>query len=398
MIRQTQYLIIGAGVMGLTIARELLARGADRISILEKEKTVGVHASGRNSGVLHAGIYYPENSLKAKFCLEGNRLMQAYCESRGLHLLKTGKVIVAREEAELSTLKELERRARSNGARVEMLDEQQLSEVEPYAKTTRQALYSPETAVVDPQEVMQAFYQDLQNSPKVEFLFSTAFSKRLGEHRIQTSAGEFEYQTLVNAAGAYADRVAHQFDVGKEYCLLPFKGLYKKLSPEFSYLVRGNIYPVPNIHHPFLGTHFTRSAHQEIYLGPTAIPAFGRENYGVFQGIDGDFASLLFKEARLFLQSPAFRSVALTEPRKYFSSYFFREAQQLVKALKPEWLLSTSKVGIRPQLVNWSTKTLEMDFVLRSSEGAVHILNAISPAFTSSLAFSRYIVDEYLKG
>ncbi|MEK7851576.1 MAG: FAD-dependent oxidoreductase, partial [Deltaproteobacteria bacterium] len=198
--------------------------------------------------------------------------------------------------------------------------------------------------------------------------------------------------------GAYSDKVAHAFGVGLNYKAIPFKGIYKKLRPEKSYLVKGNIYPVPDIRNPFLGVHFTRSVKGDVYLGPTAIPALGRENYGILKGIDLEAIDISLREAVLFFVNPKFREVALTEPRKYIFKYFFEDARKLVKELNPEDIIPSDKVGIRPQLVDWDKKELVMDFMVVRDGGSVHILNSISPAFTSSMEFARFVVDKYIRG
>lgn len=153
---------------------------------------------------------------------------------------------------------------------------------------------------------------------------------------------------------------------------------------------------MPNIQNPFLGVHFTKSASGDVYLGPTAIPAFGRENYGLLKGIGSEALKIAFQNLILFMHNPKFRKVAMTEPFKYIKKFFFEDAKKLVKQLKREWLMPTYKVGLRPQLVNWQTKELMMDFVIERNENTIHILNAISPAFTSSMAFADYVIQRYV--
>jgi len=386
-------LIIGAGIVGLTLARELVHRGISDILILEKEPELGRHASGRNSGVLHAGIYYAPGSLRAKLCLEGCRRMKSYCQKNNLPLHQSGKVIVAKDESELSSLKNLFERAQQNGAHVDWIDEKQLEFYEPQAKTYQQAIYAHDTAVVDPQSILKALHQELIASQKVRIEFNTAFEKALANRQIQTSRGNFSYQYLINAAGSFADKIAHAFGLAPHLRMIPFKGIYHKLRPEYRGLINGNIYPVPNLQNPFLGVHFTKNIHGEVYLGPTAIPAFGRENYGLIEGISWEGFPLLWQEAVLFVKNSKFRNLALSEPLKYLPNHFFKDCQKLVKHLEPGWLMPTKKIGIRPQLVDWNTKELLMDFLFEKGEDSFHILNAISPAFTSSLAFAEFVAD-----
>ena len=387
--------ICGAGIIGLTIARELLSRGADDIIIFDKEDRPGRHASGRNSGVLHAGIYYDPGTTKAKMCLKGNQRMQVYCLERGLPLFTSGKVIVARDESELSVLDELRRRAEANGATVEMLDDRQLAEIEPNAKSAGRALHSPLTAVVDPREILRAMREELETSGKVRFFFDTRFLSA-GKNKVVTSQGEIGYSLFINAAGAYSDRVAQAFGLAKNYRLLPFKGIYHKLKKPAADKIRGSIYPVPNIRNPFLGVHFTRSVHGDVYVGPTAIPAFGRENYGILKGIDSECAAILLREIHLFFENPKFRAVALEEPKKYLFSHFYKDAEKLVRHLAPNDFIPCDKVGIRPQLVDLENNELVMDFLVSKEDNTVHVLNSISPAFTSSLAFAEMVVEKFV--
>ncbi len=204
--------ICGAGILGLTIARELVKSGAGDIIIFDKEDGLGYHASGRNSGVLHAGIYYDPGTLKAKMCLQGNQRMQAYCEEHNLPLFKSGKVIVTRDESELATLDELEQRATANGATVEMIDEKQLAEIEPNAKTTGRALHSPLTAVVDPKAILKQMRSELESTGKVRFFFDTRFLSARKDS-VRTSQGDIGYGLFINAAGAFSDKVAQAFGI-----------------------------------------------------------------------------------------------------------------------------------------------------------------------------------------
>ena len=321
--------------------------------------------------------------------------MRTYCKEKGLPILETGKVIVTRSEKEIPTLKELYQRALANGARVDMLNEQELNDIEPNARTVQKAIYSHHTAVVDPKKVVLCLEKDLAASGKLKFLLNCRFLGMKGSSTAITSCGEIELKRFINAAGAHCDRVARAFHLGLNFRMIPFKGIYKKLIKNKTHLVRGNIYPVPDIRNPFLGIHFTRSAHGEVYLGPTAIPALGRENYGILEGIDAEAFSILFRDAVLFWANPKFRDVALTEPKKYLTPFFFNSAAKLVKNLDIRDIEPADKVGIRAQLVDWNKKELVLDFLVEKEGESIHILNPVSPAFTSSMDLARTIVRDH---
>jgi len=388
-------LIVGAGITGLTIARELLRRGVEDLVILEKEKEVGLHASGRNSGILHAGIYYSPDTLKAKFCVEGNRLMKAFCREHQLTLKETGKVIVTQDIHQLPMLEELKNRAHLSGAPAFLIDQKQLQEHEPYAATCEKALFSPETARINPREILKALEKELHVSGQVRLLANTVFVRPKSDQAIETNRGVIAFKKLINAAGAHADRIAHQFGLAKEYQILPFKGTYKKLVKEKEFMVRSNIYPMPDLRNPFLGVHLTRTADDQVYAGPTAIPAFGRENYHLLDGLSIESLSILYRDAVLFVQNEAFRGVALREPQKYLTRFLLQEAKKLMPQLRLADLQATPKVGIRPQLVHWPKRQLVMDFLTLQDDHSLHILNAISPAFTSSMSFAKYVADKF---
>jgi L-2-hydroxyglutarate oxidase len=393
---RTEVLVVGGGIVGLTIARELLRRGKGDVAVIEREPDLGQHASGRNSGVLHAGIYYAPDSAKARTCLAGNRLMRAYCREQGLPLLESGKVIVARTEAELPVLDELHRRASANGARVRFVDEKELAELEPMARTTGKALHSLDTAIVDPKAVLASLRAGLEASG-ARIVTGCGFVRLAAPDVAETTLGRIRFARIVNSAGAWCDEVARAFGVGGAYRLIPFKGIYRKLRQGATYPVNGNIYPVPDVRNPFLGVHFTRSVHGDVYLGPTAIPALGRANYGILRGAGREAFRILAEDAALFVRNPKFRTVALAEPRKYLPAFFHRDAARLVKRYDPGLFVAAEKVGIRPQLVDWRTKELVMDFLVEAKDASVHVLNPVSPAFTSSMELARLVVDEHFR-
>ncbi len=400
MSETSDYLIVGAGIVGLSIAREIKARepGA-KIRILEKEPRPGVHASGRNSGVLHTGIYYPPGTVKARLCKAGADAMFAYAQEHGIPVRRDGKVIVATSEENAKGLDTLLGNAAANGIRANRVNTEEIRQIEPHAKAEFGGIYCPDTAVIDSLRVLETLRTELTQWG-VQFNFDRTLTGINDEQQSATTRHQqYSYGRLINAAGAYADRVARLTGVGWHYQLVPFKGLYYKLAPEAADLVRGSIYPVPNPALPFLGIHLTRVITNEVYIGPTAIPALGRENYGVLSGARPiETTSIVTQLARLYVTNPQnFRNLVHSEIPHYRKARFLAAARQLVDRLEPEWVKPTSKVGIRPQLVNIREGRLEMDFVVEQGRHSVHVLNAISPAFTSAFAFAGFIVDRFLK-
>ena len=389
------FLIVGAGIVGLTVARELKARHPSaRIGIVDKEAGAGVHASGRNSGVLHSGIYYASDTLKAKVCSAGAKRMMEFASEHSIPCSKTGKVILATSEKDLPTVERLMRNASENGIRAWRIDEKQLREIEPYAAPGPAAIYSPDTAVIDSRAVVNRLTALLEQQG-VQFLWRHGFRKIGHDREVVTDQGNLSYGYLFNCAGAYADVVARSFGLAENLALVPFKGIYWKLRPEAEHLVRSNIYPVPDIELPFLGVHLTRVISGDVYVGPTAIPALGRENYGLLQGIRPiEAMGVGYRLAGMYLNNRNnFRRMAHLELSKYWKSNFLQAAQRLMPTITSADMIPTPKAGIRPQLVNLRDGKLEMDYIFQHTDHSTHVLNAISPAFTSSFAFAEMIVD-----
>lgn len=390
------FLVVGGGIMGLAAANELLGRGCENILIVEKEKSLGAHASGRNSGVLHAGVYYAPDSLKARYCVEGNRLMRDFCRENGVAMVDRGKVIVADSEEKLGELAVLGERARRNGVEFRFVDEKELADIEPHAFTFGKAIYSPRTSVFDPLGVLEALRRRVERGGKARVLFDTAFVGR-GTGRVAlTSRGKVRYRKLVNVAGAHADEVAREYGAGSGYRFVPFLGTYMELSEKSAHLVRSNIYPVPSPKTPFLGVHFTRGVGGRVFVGPTAVPVLGRESYGFFEDLGPEAFRFLYRNALMFLMDDGFRANTFSEAKKYLGAHFYSEARKLVPGLRRNDLVSCSRAGIRAQLVDWKKKTLVNDYVVRRAEDSIHVLNSVSPAFTSSMSFARHVADMLL--
>ncbi len=387
------FLVIGGGVIGLSIARELRRRRTDaRVLLIEKEPSCGAHASGRNSGVLHAGFYYSPDSLKAKFTRLGNERLTAYCEEKRIPLNKCGKLVVAKDAADLPSLDELFRRGQLNGIELQVLTEAEAKSMEPRVKTYQRALFSPRTSTVSPLQVVDAMQQDALHEG-IRIQCGMAYRGRNNE-KVRTNQDSIEAGYVVNAAGLYADKIAMDYGFSEKYRILPFKGLYL-YSDEPPGAIRTNIYPVPDLRNPFLGVHFTITADGKAKIGPTAIPALWRENYEGLGNVN--FRELVEVATRgLGLLTGAgfdFRRLAMEEIAKYSRSKMVSLASVLAEGVAERHYRTWGRPGIRAQLLDITKRKLEMDFVLEGDNRSMHVLNAVSPAFTCSLPFASYVCD-----
>ena len=392
------FVIIGGGIMGLSIAKTLIENDNNAlIAIIEKESEVAMHASGRNSGVLHAGFYYSANSLKAKFARVGNKEMRQYCKTKALKINECGKVVLAQNKDEVKGLEELKRRGDTNGVELHWMKESELNKNYPNLKTTQKALWSPTTSTIDPKEVCLSLKKDLLEK-NVIILTDTKYLRRTSSNSFLTNGGEIKYKWLINCAGLYADKIAKDFGLAKNYTIIPFKGIYLKDKKNISSL-KTNAYPVPNLKNPFLGVHFTYAVDGSAKIGPTAIPAFWRENYKGFDNFNlKEMLNILYYEAKLFFTNAfGFRSLAYDEVRKYYKPHLLKLTKHLTNDMDLSGYKEWTTPGIRAQLLDTNTLELVQDFVVEKEDNSVHILNAVSPAFTSAFPFSRWVVENYIK-
>ena len=286
--RYWDYVIIGSGIMGLSVARELNAINKESsILIIEKESAIGMHASGRNSGVLHSGIYYPKDSLKAKICASGSILMSNYCKDKGLPIKRIGKIILPVNENDDSQLELLYERATTNNASVEFIDSKHLNTIEPEVKSiTGTALFSPNTSVVDPKSIMLKLQKDLEKKG-ICFMFNALLKDiDMQNSTISVNNNHYQYGVLINTAGQHSDKIAHMCGAGVQYALIPFRGEYYKLRKDSKIHLNHLVYPVPDLNVPFLGVHSVTTIKGETYFGPSATPALGREHYSGIKGVN----------------------------------------------------------------------------------------------------------------
>jgi (S)-2-hydroxyglutarate dehydrogenase len=395
------FVIIGAGIVGLSVARELAAQYPQKkIIILEKERKLGLHASGRNSGVLHSGIYYQEESLKARFCREGAQLIARYCDEHKLPIHRTGKLIIPQTEQDIPILDMLYQRAQNNGAKVSLMTANDVKLLEPSVRVIGDnVLFSPETAVVDPKAILLHVYQSLL-SKQVAFYFNSYCTQVNTKQRMVTAGMHvISYGHLFNTAGLHADTVARACGLEDRYTMVPFKGLYYELLPTSKIQVKHLIYPVPDMNVPFLGVHVTRDIQGKVYLGPTAIPALGREHYRGLEGLDvPDACRTLWALGQQYrYNKQGFRRYAHQEIPRFLPSRFLASVQALIPDLRKGDVVKSAKVGIRAQVLDKQKQALVMDFLVRKTAHETHVLNAVSPAFTSAFSFANYVVDGFEK-
>jgi len=391
--RGCDFLVVGGGIIGLCLAYELKRRHADAdVILIEKESGCGRHASGRNSGVLHAGFYYSADSLKARFCREGNAFLTRFCKEHGLRIHTCGKLVVARTDAEIEGLKELQRRGQTNGVDVKLVSAAEAKEIEPRVKTCQHALWSPTTSSVDPHEVVAALAGEAQGLG-VRLISRCAYLER-NRKGIETTQGCFQPKYLVNAAGLHADRIAKDHGFARQYRMLPFKGLYL-YSNEPPGALRTHVYPVPDLAFPFLGVHFTVTVDNKNKIGPTATPAFWREHYHGLENFNLiETIQTLWTEGSLFLKASFdFRGLAIEELKKYSRRYLVKQAKRLLEGTRSRNFREWGRPGIRAQLVDMRERNLVMDFCVQSDARSLHVLNAVSPAFTCSMPFARHVCD-----
>jgi (S)-2-hydroxyglutarate dehydrogenase len=399
MASQYDLAIIGGGILGLATALKITAAHPQvRLLILEKEAQLARHQTGNNSGVIHSGLYYRPNSLKARSCVTGRKALIAFCDKNSVPYEICGKVVVATSEEELPRLDELHRRGIANGLQgLEIIGHERLKELEPHAVGIK-GLYVPETGIIDYKKVADAYAEHIRNaggdirlSQKVVGILDLA-----AEIVLQTSGGDYRTKYLINCCGLQSDLVAKMMAARsagdqEEHRIIPFRGEYYKIAPPRQFLVRNLIYPVPDPNFPFLGVHFTRMAKGGVEAGPNAVLALAREGYrhtnvnvkDLWQTVSfGGFWAMTGKYWRTGF-GELYRSLSKTA--------FVRALQKLLPEIR-EGDLVAGGAGVRAQAVSASGALVD-DFVIKQSPRAIHILNAPSPGATASLAIGQSIAE-----
>lgn len=388
-------LVVGAGLVGLATAREILMRWPrTRLTVVDKEPRVAAHQSGHNSGVIHSGIYYAPGSLKARLCVTGRRSLLRYCDEHGIAYDLCGKVIVATDDSELPRLEELHRRGVANGVEgLDVIGPERLRELEPRAVGIR-ALHSPSTGIVDYLAVATSYAADVR-SLGGEILFGRWVKgiRRDGTGVVvETSLGAIECRHLITCAGLYSDRIAAMTGAPPDPRIVPFRGDYYILRSEKADWVRSMIYPVPDPAFPFLGVHFTRRMDGAVWLGPNAVLAFAREGYTRLTFNPSDLIEVLAYRGFQSLAAKYWRT-GLDEMRRDFSKAGFLLALRRFMPDLVESDLLPGPAGVRAQALARDGKLVD-DFVIHQDANVMHVRNAPSPAATSSLAIAETIAVE----
>jgi L-2-hydroxyglutarate oxidase len=395
--RRRHVIVIGGGILGLAVARELALRRGHAVTLLEKEAAWASHQTGRNSGVIHAGLYYKPGSLKARMCVSGNRSMVEFAKDRGIPLDICGKLVVAVDDSERPQLAALLDRARANGVPARMVSPAQAREYEPGVEPVA-ALRVESTAIISYRAVCESLAAELAESAVTlrtgqRVTGITTVRGGLGpEIVVQARSAEVRADALVNCAGLYSDRIARLAGLRPDVRIVPFRGEYYELRPARRPLVRGLIYPVPDPAFPFLGVHLTKMVDGSVHAGPNAVPAMRREGYRWRDLSARDIADTLSYPGWWRLARRHYRAGAAEIARSLSAARFAASVARLVPAVTEADLVRAG-AGVRAQVVTRSG-ALADDFLIKTAPHQVHVLNAPSPAATGAFEIARHVADQ----
>jgi len=389
--------IIGSGVIGLSVGISLLRIIPSlRVTIYEKELGLGYHASGRNSGVIHAGFYYSPETLKAKFCREGNEALIELITNNDLSLKRTGKVVVTKSVNELPNLLELYKRGSENGVELELLESTQLKNFEPLARSVDAFLWSPSTSVASPEEVISVLAREFED------LGGTILFKQdvqhISDNFLTLARNRVDIDLAINCAGTQAIKFAHEMGVGLELAQLPFIGLYR-FTEHKNLPLQTLVYPLPDKDFPFLGVHFTVSIDGKTKVGPTAIPIIGGEQYKFFQGVTLRDLRQTAQSIKSLILKNSGQTVRLAgrELPNLQTKNLLSKAKDLVPTIASITAWEKYKPGIRAQLIEINSGNFLQDFRIAKTKSVLHVLNSVSPGWTSSIPFGKWLAQESLE-
>ena len=397
-LQNHKIIIIGGGILGLSIAREFLLKGFKNITILEKENDIASHQSLRNSGVMHSGLYYSPNSLKANLSRKGIFLMKNYCRNNSVKWEECGKIVVANNDNELKRLESLFARGQKNNLKgLKILNQKEVNRIEPYVNA-RAGILVPEESIVDYKEVARKYQEEIYSlGGEIRLLSKVIRINHFSNYiEIVLDNGEaIEAKKIISTAGLYSDKITKMLGIDIENKqTLPFRGEYYLLKPKYNYLVKNLIYPIPNPNLPFLGVHFTRMINGGVEAGPNAVLAMAREGYK-WSNINPEelFEAISYEGLQKFIfKYPLITAGEIV--RSLSKEVFVKSLQKLIPDIRSN-MIHPGKSGIRAQLMK-SNGSLEEDFDIRKKGNVISILNAPSPAATSSLSIAEYIVNSLI--
>ena len=390
--------IIGSGIVGLTIGIKIKKKiKGSKVTILEKEESSIKHGSGRNSGIIHSGVYYPSETLKAKLCIDGAKQLKNYVKNRKLWIDECGKILIPTNDISYKNLDLLINRAKENNIETNLISKYETIKLEPNINPNfDKAMYIPFTSVVNPKEVMNSLLKDFLKLEGKIYYNEEVLNIESEANKIKTKKNYFNFDYLINSSGLHSDRIARSAGLKFNYSFLPFKGKYWKIKKK--YKLSKLVYPVPDLNFPFLGVHTVHNKNNEVFLGPTSTPVFGRESYKFLENfklteIKELLPSFLIK---ILKNQNNLRNLALRELKMLTKSGLIKEIKKLIKNVdKEDLFFYEEKTGIRSQIFDNTSKNLINDFVVKKyRNNQIHILNAVSPAFTASFAFADYIIKE----
>lgn len=386
--------IVGGGIVGLATGYHLAKQFPQhRVIVLEKEAELAFHQTGRNSGVLHSGIYYKPGTLRATNCRTGKEALERFCQEEGVDFDVCGKVIVAVSEDEFPALERIFERGKANGVRCELIDQARLRELEPHTAGVR-AIHVPEAGIVDYRQVCERLAQHIRAAGSEILLEAHVLKMHVGadDVTLETTAGEVRAKYAINCAGLYSDRVTAMSGQKPEVKIIPFRGEYFELKPQAKHLCRNLIYPVPDAKFPFLGVHYTRMTTGAIECGPNAVLAFAREGYHLSDVNLRDLAESLTYSGFLRMAAKHWKTGMYELWRSISKPAFVRALQRLIPEIRGEDLES-APAGVRAMAVSRDGNLVD-DFSIQEAGRVINVCNAPSPAATACLNIGRLIVEK----
>ncbi|KYR00876.1 hypothetical protein DLAC_02936 [Tieghemostelium lacteum] len=394
--------IIGAGIVGMATARELKLQYPDfKVMVVEKENEFAKHQSSHNSGVIHCGIYYKPGSTRAKLCAKGSEMMIDYCKSKSIAHEQCGKLIVATKKEELEPLEILFNRGKENGVKdLQMISRKDINKYEPYIDGGIKAIYCPTTGIVNYKHVTASYvndFKELGGELKLNFNVKNIDYSNV-DKLVRVSDGNETIQSryLITCAGMYSDRVSKMTDSESvEPSIVPFRGSFMKFKSEYSHLIKGNVYPVPNPQFPFLGIHFTKKVSGDIWLGPNAVLAFHREGYSYKDISLQDLKEMITHGGLLKLSAKHWKFGARELARDIFNGMFIQYLKPYMTNITED-MIEYAGSGVRSQAISQDGNLIE-DFIFDQPPNLpiLHVRNSPSPSATSSLAISKEILSRF---